>query len=183
MITVTERADGTRRVSVSFPEDEVVRRRFSDDRKAFYDDYVSRSKTKPEFANQVDLPKIMAKYDKTGIIDPLLYRDMVYGDFTNGNDFAEMSMRVKDAMMDFQNLPAELRQFFNHDPAALLNFLAEPKNDEKAIELGLRKKPVMRQERQGDFIVIFQDDKEVKRVKEPAPVPGQPTRAPEQPKK
>lgn len=141
MIEVVDRPDGTRKVSISFPEDEVVIRRLPDDRKAFYEDYVSRSKTKPEFEKQVDLNLIMKKFDKTGIIDPLLYRDMDYGDFSQGNDFAAMSMRVKDALNQFSNLPAEIRNHFKNDPALLIDFINDPSNDEEAIQMGLKVRP------------------------------------------
>lgn len=140
MITVTDRPDGTRKVSVTFPADEVVITRLSDDRKSSYEDFVSRSRTKPEFAKEVDLTRIMAKYDKTGIIDPILYRDMSYGDFSSGADLADSMIRVKDAEQEFSNLPAEIRNYFRNDPVQLVDFLADPANDEKSRELGLRDK-------------------------------------------
>lgn len=136
---ITEREDGTRRVSIVFDPDRVEIRRKRNGLE--YEYFPERSRTKPEFHREVNINRIMKKYHKTRQIDPLILRDMKFGDFANGNDFATMMMRVKDAHYEFDHLPSQVRNRFNNEPAQLLNFLADPANDGEAIELGLKVKP------------------------------------------
>lgn len=174
MVNFEVRPDGSKRVHISFDSNVKVLRRKGRDRKAFVEDYPERSRTKPEFHKAVNLKKIMAKYEKTGVIDPLLYRDMHYGDFVTGEDFAQMMMRVNDANEQFLNLPHQIRNRFNNDPAQMLNFLADPKNDSEAIEIGLKKAPKTTQTVEGSDYVV-RDDKgvEIRRYPvKPAPAPG-----------
>lgn len=164
MIVVQERLDGTRRVSIDFNQDEKVLVRKSNDRAGYYEFYPSRSLAKSEFHKDSNINRIIKKYKRTGILgDPLQYRDLQYGDFSNGNDFAEMSMRVRDAEQEFNNLPAKVRNRFKNDPRALLDFINDPKNDKEAIELGLKVAPKVTKEVQGNEVVYFKDGVEFKR--------------------
>jgi len=166
VIKVTERPDGTRRVSIDFDPNEVEITRKSNDRKLTYETYPSRSRTKPEFHKEANINRIMKKYRRTGLLgDPLQLRNMKYGDFATGNDFSDMYMRVKDAQFEFNSLPAKIRNRFNNDPAQLVDFINDPKNDAEAIELGLRAKPKITKARDGEFVVVYRDGVEIERRK------------------
>ena len=60
-----------------------------------------------------------------------------FGDFSNGSDFTEMQNRVADAVSGFENLPSETREFFDHKPANLVEFMNDPHNAQDAINMGL----------------------------------------------
>lgn len=155
MQTVVERSDGSRKVSISFPQDEFVLRRKSSDRKSFYEYYPARSRTKPEFHKQVDIRRIMKKYENTGVIEPLIMRDLHYGDFSDGVSFADAAIRVADAVQQFEGLPHQIRNRFKNDPKLLLDHLAskEQKDVFESIDLGLVKEVITRETKDGfDFV-------------------------------
>ena len=58
-----------------------------------------------------------------------------FGDFSNGADFTEMQNRVADAISGFENLPSETREFFEHKPANLVEFMNDPENAQDAINM------------------------------------------------
>lgn len=126
MKTITELENGSRKVAISFPENEPA----------------SRHRTKQEFWKDCDINHIMKKYRKTGILgDPLSYREGMYGDFSSGEDFASMMRKVADVQSIFAELPSHVRTRFANDPSRLIEFLVDPKNDEEAIKMGLKLKP------------------------------------------
>jgi len=160
---ISDRPDGSRRVSLVFDSAVVEQRRKSNDRKVFYDYYPERSKTKSEFHKDSNINRIMAKYKRTRTFDPLILRDMKYGDFASGSDFAEMSMKVLDANFEFMNLPANVRSRFDNDPGQLLDFLADPANNEESIKLGLRNAPKLTYGVKDGFSIVYKDGIEVER--------------------
>lgn len=167
MIIISERENGTRRVSLTFSDDVKEVRRKGRDRSVYVDYYPERSKAKPEFAKDANINRLMAKYKRTGIIDPLIYRDMKYGDFASGSDFAEMAIKVTDAQEEFLSLPSHIRNRFQNNPVKLLDFLADPKNDEEAIKLGLKDRPKITHDYIDGYKVVYKDGKEIGRVKQP----------------
>lgn len=177
-VQIVEREDGSRRVSITFDETVKEIRRKSGDRKSQYEYFPERSRTKPEFQKDANINRIMKKYKRTGILgDPLAYRDMHYGDFANGNDFAEMAIKVADAQQEFLSLSAEVRNRFQNDPSKLLDFLADPRNDEEAIKLGLKEKPKITKETKDGFRIVYKDGVEIFRNKIEAPAAGAPAAA------
>lgn len=112
---ITKREDGSRRV-VRHVEGE--------------------SKTEQHHRDEVNINKIIAKYEKTGQM-PLRSGVPTYGDFTGMVDFHSAKQAVIDVEEAFMELPAEVRKRFRNDPGELLEFLDDEKNREEAIELGL----------------------------------------------
>lgn len=147
MMQIVDREDGvSRKVSILFDPNQKEIRRKSNNRKIQYEYFPSRSKAKPEFHKDANINRIMKKYKKTGFLDPLILRDMKYGDFSSGEDFASMSMRILDAQHEFSMLPAHVRHRFGNDPGQLLDFLADEANYDEAVKLGIvkeRDKPVV----------------------------------------
>lgn len=96
------------------------------------------SLTRQEFADDVNLNVMMARMGVTdGSILPVAPDPRYFGDFTDAVDFRDSLDRLRNAEAAFAALPADLRQQFNNDPAELLQFVTNPENTEKAIELGL----------------------------------------------
>lgn len=96
--------------------------------------------TQQEFKDECDINVIMRRYARSGQL-PQLNLQGVYGDFSEVPDYMEALNTVLHAQESFSDLPSELRERFNHNPGALLQFLGNPSNREEAIKLGLVNAP------------------------------------------
>lgn len=83
-----------------------------------------------------DVNEIIKNYDKTGIISNVSKFEAKFGDMS-GVDFKNMQDKVTNAHSQFMTLPSHIRARFNNDPGSLLDFMEDPANRPKAIELGL----------------------------------------------
>lgn len=97
------------------------------------------SRTKQSFKDECDINVIVAKYIRTGVIDPrsLNAREAMFADVTDVPSYQEALNVVRAAQEGFEALPAKIRDRFENDPAQLLGFMGDPKNEAEAIELGL----------------------------------------------
>lgn len=101
-----------------------------------------KSMTKSEYASELDRNKIMEKYKNFGVMPHELADKGYYADVSEIGDYFESKTTVKDAERAFLTIPARIRKEFNNDPGKLMDFLNDPKNEDKARELGiLNKKP------------------------------------------
>lgn len=102
-----------------------------------------RSLTNQADMDAADINKIMARYERTGVlIDPLgVERRPMYGDFTEIKDYHQMLSSIRNVERAFSTLPANVRNRFDNDPQKLIDFLDDPKNNEEAIKLGLIEQP------------------------------------------
>lgn len=100
----------------------------------------SVSMTNQSDRDSADINKIMARYEKTGLITDLLgnQRPPMYGDFTGIGDYHQLRITLARADEAFNALPATIRDQFKNDPSLLIEFLSDPKNNAEAIKLGLR---------------------------------------------
>ena len=64
----------------------------------------------------------------------------MFGDFTHFKDFFACQNAIVEAHNAFDALPVEIRERFNYDPGKLIEWLADDKNREEAIKLGLIEK-------------------------------------------
>ena len=74
--------------------------------------------------------------------NPMLLADpapdrKVFRDFSSGDDYLELQNKLCEARSMFYDLPAELRDHFEHDPAKIIDFVADPDNALEAHEMGL----------------------------------------------
>ena len=60
---------------------------------------------------------------------------------TDAPSYQEALQTVINAERAFEEVPAKIRERFNHDPALMMEFLSQKENDEEAIKLGLKIKP------------------------------------------
>lgn len=100
-----------------------------------------KTRTKQSFADECNINKIMKQYERTGLITHENSMHPVYGDFSNVDDYQTSMNKVIAAQDDFDNLSARVRKRFGHDPAELIEFMADEKNLDEAISLGLVPKP------------------------------------------
>jgi phage internal scaffolding protein len=82
----------------------------------------------------------MQRYAATGVlVDPLTQssRQPSFGDFSGDFDYQKSQNAIISAQNAFDALPAALRKRFDNNPAELLAFIADEKNKDEAIKLGL----------------------------------------------
>nr|QJB19828.1 MAG: internal scaffolding protein [Microvirus sp.] len=102
------------------------------------------TKTQQQFQDAVNVNKIIEKYKRTGdrsFIEST--KTGVYADTTMFKDYQSAKNKVIEADQAFLTIPSTIRERFQHDPQQLISFLADPKNKEESINLGLRPKPAV----------------------------------------
>lgn len=85
---------------------------------------------------EADINTIVKRFGLTGQL-PSNVRMPQYGDYTAVDDYQTALNAVMAADEVFMQMPWDIRKRFNHDPAQLLEFCADPKNLEEAKKLGL----------------------------------------------
>lgn len=94
-------------------------------------------RTKQQFGKQVDINYIVARYQKTGMIDHLSKATPFYGDVSDIRSYQEALNVVHRAEDLFRSMSAEIRAKFENDPVKMIAFLQDPKNTPEAIRLGM----------------------------------------------
>lgn len=97
---------------------------------------VQTSRTKQSFAQESEINNIMAKYEKTGLIDHVKNHGG-YADMPAGLEYQDALQLTIDAQIAFDELPANVRREFGNDPFEFLAFVENPENIERMAELGL----------------------------------------------
>ena len=98
--------------------------------------------TKQSFKDECDVNTIMARYQFTGEMPVLNQQAPQYLDAT-GYDYQSAMEFVAGAKSLFGDLPSELRNRFNNDPALFLDFCSQEKNRPEMAELGLLASPII----------------------------------------
>lgn len=96
------------------------------------------SLTQQHHRDLCDVNNILKKFMKTGI-DVFANRvnSGFYGDFTNVGDYQDCLMKVMHAQEAFDSLPAEIRKEFQNDPGQFVDFVGNPDNKDRLVEMGL----------------------------------------------
>ena len=116
------------------------------------------------FKNETNVSHIVDKFAQTGLL-PGNRKEPQYIDHTQIGDYTEMLSQVTEVQQTFQKFPAKIRAYFQNNPTRFVEFIDNPKNYDKAIELGIIKPP---------------EKPEAERQGAPAPeTPPKPTSAPE----
>jgi len=110
-----------------------------------FDAKKDKSLTNQADMDAADINKIMAKFEKTGVIidQSGIERKPMYGDFSEVPNYHEALSAVRRTETAFNQLPVSIRNRFNNDPQEILNFLEDPKNDEEAVKWGLKDPDVL----------------------------------------
>lgn len=99
--------------------------------------FSEKTLAKQSFQDECDINTIMAKYQKTGLIEHVQKIQGSYGDFTSVQDYQLSLNQVIAAQEAFDDLPAKIRERFANDPSHLMAFINDEKNLDEAIRLGL----------------------------------------------
>ena len=93
---------------------------------------------KQEFKAECDVNTIVNQYMKTGDTALLNAAQKYYGDVSQmPTNYHEALNQVELAKTAFEALPSKVREKFNHDPGALIEFVKKAENYDQASELGL----------------------------------------------
>lgn len=95
------------------------------------------SMAKQSMKAETDINNIMRRYVATGFVSHVQNKTPVYMDVSDVRDYREAVERVRTTEVFFKGLPAKVRQEFNDDAAAFLDFMADPANALTAEEMGL----------------------------------------------
>lgn len=95
------------------------------------------SLTRQSDAEDCDINVMMARYQATGVEPRTNPREPQWGDFSSVPQYQEALEIIRQTQDDFMSMPAEARDRFANDPASMLAFLADPKNKDEAVRLGL----------------------------------------------
>jgi len=93
-------------------------------------------RTQQDFADECDINSIMARYQKTGVLDFTSRFEPQYGDAT-GHDFQAAMDTVVKANEMFANLPSNIRDRFLNSPSHFLDFINDENNAAEAAKMGL----------------------------------------------
>lgn len=86
------------------------------------------SLTKQSFKESTDINNIMARYQKTGVLDHVSKFSGTYGDL-DGQTFTEQQVIIANAISMFEELPSKARAFFEHSPANFLDYVDDLGDD------------------------------------------------------
>jgi len=96
------------------------------------------SLTQTSFQRECDINTIMARFEKTGVLEHRNNFQGQYADFTNTpGDYHEAMNAVLEADEMFGSLPARVRARFHNDAGAFLDFVGNPDNADEMVKLGL----------------------------------------------
>lgn len=100
-----------------------------------------KTRTKQSFKAECDINNILQQYSATGMIKHIRNEQPRYADLPDDVDFQSAMNTVIQAESAFASLPSKIRNRFHNDPQEFLAFMADPKNKDEAIELGLVNRP------------------------------------------
>lgn len=120
----------------------VIRSRFSaHSRQGF--NCLTPSLTLQDRKDECDIHRIVARHAETGLWSDSLAlptRQPIFGDFTANVDLLTAQKLLCTAKESFATLPSNVRKEFNNDPLMMLEWLKNPSNYERGVELGLLEK-------------------------------------------
>ena len=93
-------------------------------------------RTKQSHRDECDINKILARFQKTGVLEFVNEHGPQYGDVT-GVDFQRSMDTVAKGKEIFADLPSKVRNEFDNDPQAFFEFVSNPDNTEEMVRLGL----------------------------------------------
>lgn len=97
-----------------------------------------KSMTRQSEAEECDINRIMARYEKTGVL-PLETREAVFMDVSELGTYQDVLANIQKAEAGFLQLPPKVRERFGNDVASFLDF-CQVANPAELEELGLVEK-------------------------------------------
>lgn len=122
--------------------------------------------TEQSHKKEVDINNIIKRHgmdmiQKTAMLQQ---QDYMFDDIP-GNDFQEAMNIVNRAQAAFDSLPSLIRKEFDNNPAMYLDFVQNPDNADRMVELGLAEKPAVQEP-----VQVVVTNEPVQQVSETPPV-------------
>lgn len=95
------------------------------------------TRTKQSQANHVNVNQIVARHQRTGVIDHWSGRVPMYGDYSLSVDLHSAMNLALQAEDMFAALPASVRKVADNDPVRFLELLAEEEGSAQLVAAGL----------------------------------------------
>jgi len=99
------------------------------------------SLTQQHHANDVNINKIIERFNKTGVLGDGLQRRGNYADVSLFGDFGECQRRIEAARESFASLPVQVKKLAGNDPSRLWDVLNNPENRQLLEKAGVLKTP------------------------------------------
>lgn len=129
------------------------------------------SKTHQSMADACDVNTIVGKFTVTGFASHVNAGEYQFGDFSSAGDFQNQMDRIAEAKTQFESLPVRLRSKVNHDPTKIMDYMADPKNRDELVEMGVLEK-VLAAPGQPNPEALKEETKTVPKTAEPPPIIG-----------
>lgn len=104
-----------------------------------------KSRTRQEFLKESLTSTIVERFAATGVLTPTVNTERIaqFGDFSEcPGDLLEASERIRNVRELFESFSPEIRAQFSNNPLVFVQFMSNPSNRSKAIEMGFIAKPV-----------------------------------------
>ncbi|AST68717.1 hypothetical protein BFG07_08490 [Kosakonia cowanii] len=96
------------------------------------------TRTQQHFADEVDINKIISRAISTGDTTVFTTTERAqYFDCSNFEDYQASLDFIAGVEEDFYSLPSRVRKEFDNNPDNYVEFMTDPRNYAKAVELGL----------------------------------------------
>lgn len=95
------------------------------------------SMTKQADAAECDINNILAKVQKTGMIEHLAQGEPFYGDVTEMVDYQSAMNLINKANDLFMKMSPDIREKFENNPEKMITFLNNEANYDEAVKLGM----------------------------------------------
>lgn len=87
--------------------------------------------------DQADINKIIARFEKAGMMDQLNKGEPFYGDVSDFDGLQDAYIKVQEAEKLFMKMDARIRSRFDNDAVKLVRFLEDERNYDEAVVLGI----------------------------------------------
>lgn len=98
--------------------------------------FILPSRTQQSFKDETNINNIMAKYQKTGLLDHINEHGASYGDQPSADDYHEAMNRVASTKSMFEELPSSTREQFDNDPSKFLEYVSDEEKREALLNTG-----------------------------------------------
>lgn len=104
-------------------------------------EFPNPSLTKQSFREESEINNILAKYQKTGLIEHVAKHSPKYGELPDQAEFETAMNIIATANSMFEELPSSIRSRFENDAGQFLDFVSDENNIEELVTLGILDAP------------------------------------------
>lgn len=98
--------------------------------------FTQPTRTQQHFREECNINSIMKRYQATGVINHINKYEPHYGDISPMS-FHEAQNTIATANSMFEELPSSARKQFKNDPKNFLEYVQDPANADKLVDMGL----------------------------------------------